>query len=75
MSQVCTRDGLLVVGCSRGDCDITALTPTADGPWELTQEFKYLLEQGEDGTATVRNLREQALDSLVAYSQDNDMGY
>lgn len=38
-----------IVGCPRKDCDICAKAFSFDGPRELLPEFKFLLEQGEDG--------------------------
>ena len=39
-----------LVQCSRRDCTITAKRALGFGPWELLQEWQYLLEQTETDT-------------------------
>ena len=42
------RETYTIFGCPRKDCGIKAKASSFDGPWELLEEWKYLLNDSEN---------------------------
>ena len=42
-----------IVGCPRKNCNIKVRAYSINGPWDLLPQFKYLLQQGEQGSAVI----------------------